>query len=329
VIGKVALRAEPAVFFEKSLPIILAEAGRIVTAHPVGSISHCGKAPITATLITDAEMLLANKPAVYQLENDGDVKYFAVNQKNEKRKMTAARATAFCAWYDDGVLPSSSKPDKEFYKKMSKDVMKAAMVSVHPVAGPADLSAWAQQAREMYKRDARGQLWHLRCSCEDFWHSNNRCVHVVAIASELSIVSLPRLMDGAQPRNKVGRPAIEGAREGKKVKRKDAAAWLKVIRPPAPPMRFHRHVVASKGNDADDDEDEYMIGCVKTGKKNATGKFVYVIAFDGGVQETWTDIDLANGLFNAQELGVSGIVKFDFGTTTQAPAPAPAPAAAP
>jgi hypothetical protein len=129
LITKMELRATPTTFFKKSLPIILAAAARILKKHPVELISHQGKGPITATFIAEAEIMCGTKPCTFELSSDGKTRFFVVNNKTERRKMTSARALAHGRWYDDGVLPKSSTPDKDFYKKLYKDVLNASMVS--------------------------------------------------------------------------------------------------------------------------------------------------------------------------------------------------------
>jgi hypothetical protein len=174
----------------------------------------------------------------------------------------------------------------------------------------------------MYKKDARGQLWNAECSCDEFNHSNNRCVHVVVVCRELRFVDLETLMDGALPRRAPGRaPKENGCLDAAKAlsKGKTAAAWLKAIRAERK-MRFHRFTVVKIAEDG-----TMLFGFVRNGREGPDGKYIYICLFEPTVPPTettveWTDVELAQGLFESQQAGIAGQVPYDFGPGSEAPA---------
>ena len=137
----------------------------------------------------------------------GGKRAFVLNVVNDPRPMTEARAQAFAAYYTTGELPSG--PGKEFFKKLYHEVLKAVLVSVQPVDSQDKLAPWARKAGCVYKKDKRtGMYWDCACTCFDFKHSNNTCVHVLTVAAHLGFLNLEVLQGTCVPRRMKGRPRV-------------------------------------------------------------------------------------------------------------------------
>ena len=306
VLGKTALRASPKTFLESSLEKILRRAGKKLDKHQPSKVSHKGKAPMTGTLVYQAQCMLETTPAFFKFEEEIDgKKFYAMNVDGDDRKMSSTRALKFGKYYDDGELPKSMATGKEEYKRAHHEILKCCLVTSTPVSSARGLSFWAQNAGCMYSSDEAGQLWNLSCSCFDFSHSNNRCVQVVALAAALNFVDLGTLLDGALPRRGVGRPRLDrGAMvvsDGRAAPR-SAAQLLAAIRS-SPSLRFHNHnVVTQHGSD-------WWVGHVRSLRTDGESRF-YVITYPDDKSDErheLTDVELSVAMHKAQEVGKSGV----------------------
>lgn len=314
VLGKQQLRAAPKVFIEKSVPTILMTADDKLDRHPPRSVSHRGKGPIHADVVTKAQLLMRIEPASYKLQSVDGTEYWTFNKTTaEDRKMTATRGNAYGDFYDVGKLPafpSACNPEqaKEHYKKVHRNVLEAVVVGVSAVAERSQLAAWAQHLGDLYK-PLDGVYYELDCSCPAWSHTANRCEHVVACASQLGIIQLAALLDGVSGRRGVGRPRTEGGclSTTSTAPKRDAAAFLKLVNN-APAMRFHKHNVAQKKADG-----EIIIGWLRSlidaGSDTVARK--YGVTFPDETDESlraqvWSPAQLAYGLFLAYEMGIGG-----------------------
>ena len=207
-------------------------------------VSHRGNAAISGKMVHEVKVF-ANRPVPQHLgvlDGDDGTKYFVVNRPEDDRRMTARRAQDFSDYYDKGKLPSSLQPDEHFYMNRVHDVTLANMVSAQKVTSRLSLAPWAQHAGDMYKGDKDGQLWELDCSCHPFSHSNNLCQCVVYIASQLRLVDISVLLDGAKARPTAGRPrkdkgwSDKGSVAGKE---RSLTQWVTYIRKNQA-MRLHK-----------------------------------------------------------------------------------------
>mmetsp|Transcript_2849 Transcript_2849/g.9482 ORF Transcript_2849/g.9482 Transcript_2849/m.9482 type:complete len:266 (+) Transcript_2849:791-1588(+) len=242
-------------------------------------------------------------------DDDGN-QYFVVNLglDKEKRPMTKKRAKAFSEYYDFGTVPSSTTPDKDHYKAMSDDVLKASMVSAKKVNSRDALAPWAANAGNMYAPDEHGQLWDLDCSCYEYSHSNNVCRCVVYMAAQLNFVDLGALLGGTAPRRGAGRPRKDKGwsdTSGGAAKKKTSSQWLREIRN-SQTMRLWRFNVLL------DVDGEKLVGYVKSVREVVAGEASsreFTIVFHDEPDQTTviSDTALAQGVVDAREAGITQV----------------------
>ncbi|KAH8049681.1 phosphatidylinositol kinase [Aureococcus anophagefferens] len=321
-IGKDKLKAAPTVFLNETLPIILTKAADTCELYAVDTVTHEGNAPVTGPVVAEARLLLGAKPAYLERPtavvegSESPSRIFIITgntSDTQFKKMTDKRAREY-EKYLGGDL--GSKKDKLSYSEYEKLMEKTAAnrVVASPVENIDKCNKWLQTAETSgLVCDDADQLYKLTCTCVDFMRGANRCACVVAVASELKLIDLEAMMDGAAPHARLnpGRPrsktnwADKGSGSAKK---RDAAWYLKSIESHKP-MYYHRRKVAMVC--IDNGDDVYWIGYVRNLKqpKAKAGSVAYIICFPDNPEaedEQWSPVELATGLALADELGSAG-----------------------
>lgn len=221
--------------------------------------------------------------------------------------MTKKRADAYAGLYDEGSLVSGTPPDKDYYKALHVDVLKANMVSAKRVTSKDDLAPWARNCT-MYAPDADGQHWDLDCSCFAYSHSNNVCPCVVYMAAQLKFVDLDALLGGSAPIRSKGRPRKDKGwsdKSGGAAKKKTAAQWLQYIRNNGT-MRLWRFNVLI------DVDGQRLVGYVKTcnevvAEDASSRQYTIALHDEPGKTIVINDTALSQGVVDARDAGIAQV----------------------
>jgi hypothetical protein len=334
--GTALLKATPQQFADETLPMKLSVMTENLLKIDPASVSSVALGPASSNIVCDAQLRLERaKPAYVELGSKpkDDVRTFFINSEACQRvKMTKTRAKAAQKFMVDGVLPELVDLDKAMVASSYDTLRKITLVNrvtATKVDDPSLLNPWCQIAGPLFDIADGGGLYRFACTCPEFYTGANRCPCSIAIACEMGSCKLEQLLDKAPVTTRVaGRPRKDRGPldRGQGPRTRFTCAWFENDILTSRIGKYHHCNVALPFED-----DEWHVGYVNAFKEVFTEDgekdFLFEIKFQGwenpnNEKHQIRTHELAQGLADAQALGVAHRVDFSKSHHVSVPFPA-------